>query len=101
MKKVKIVVLFVVFALFTAVLTGCDPKQSENSSNVEKNSKRFVSIYDKEAVNDEYSHEKILVDRETRVMYLYVYYNTNSGGPIVMVDKDGKPLIYDGNLPDE
>ena len=36
----------------------------------------------------------ILVHKETRVMYLSHY----QGGTTVMLDEDGKPLIYEGEL---
>lgn len=36
----------------------------------------------------------ILVHKETRVMYMTYY----QGGTTVMLDEDGKPLIYEGEL---
>ena len=36
----------------------------------------------------------ILVHKETRVMYMAYY----QGGTTVMVDEDGKPLVYKGEL---
>ena len=43
------------------------------------------------------SNFSIFVDKNTRVMYLY---NTTNyqGGLTVMLDADGKPLIYEGEL---
>lgn len=41
---------------------------------------------------------KVIVDSETRVMYLFVK-NGYGGGLAVMVDADGNPLIYEGELP--
>lgn len=40
-------------------------------------------------------HFKIYYDKKTKVMYLFanVY---NGGGVTVLVDKDGKPLLYEG-----
>ena len=36
----------------------------------------------------------VLVHKETRVMYITYYH----GGTTVMLDEDGKPLIYEGEL---
>ena len=38
----------------------------------------------------------VYVDRETRVQYLWVI----GGGLTVLVDANGDPLLYDGELPD-
>jgi hypothetical protein len=38
---------------------------------------------------------RIWVDKETRVQYMY---NVNQGGICVIVDADGKPLLYDGDF---
>ena len=38
----------------------------------------------------------VYVDHETRVQYLWVI----GGGLTVLVDANGDPLLYDGELPD-
>nr|DAT76309.1 MAG TPA: protein of unknown function (DUF5016) [Caudoviricetes sp.] len=41
----------------------------------------------------------ILVDKQTRVMYLLICsYNGNHSGLTVMLDANGKPLIFEGEL---
>ncbi|WP_155287492.1 DUF6440 family protein [Lacticaseibacillus zhaodongensis] len=45
----------------------------------------------------------VIVDRKTRVQYIVFngYMGTvNGSGVTVLVDQDGKPLLYSGELPD-
>ena len=70
--------------IFTPLfLTGCSEESSEINSN------RFYTLY--------YNDEIILVDKETKVMYLWVKKGYGAG-LTVMLDVDGKPLIYDGEF---
>lgn len=39
----------------------------------------------------------ILVDKETRVQYLHEH-EYHMGGLVVIVDAEGKPILYEGNL---
>lgn len=41
------------------------------------------------------SSYKVIVDRETGVQYLH-WAEGNAGGMTVLVDRDGKPLLYHG-----
>ena len=50
--------------------------------------KRFVEVYSQGATNV----EKIIVDTETGVNYLYVQ-NGYSGGLTPLLDADGKPYV--------
>ena len=43
------------------------------------------------------SRDYIFVDKETGVQYLFVDNNTG-GGLTVLVDADGKPILYEGEL---
>ena len=60
-------------------------------SNSYAENERFIQIY------NQYSKDnfRIYYDKETKVMYLIsaIY---KGGGITVLVDKDGKPLIYEG-----
>lgn len=44
-------------------------------------------------IKDNYSTLRVYVDTETNVMYLI---RSDCGGICVMVDADGKPLLWDG-----
>lgn len=59
--------------------------------NVNATDNRFIQIY------NQYSSDgfRIYYDKETKVMYLVsdIY---KGGGITVLVDKDGKPLLYEG-----
>lgn len=84
MKKI-IISLLVIIGI---ILTGWLLKDVTISNNYAEN-ERFIQIY------EQYSKDnfRIYYDKETKVMYLIsnIY---KGGGITVLVDKDGKPLIY-------
>lgn len=59
--------------------------------NVNATDNRFILIYNQSS-NDDF---RIYYDKKTKVMYLVsdIY---KGGGITVLVDKDGKPLLYEG-----
>lgn len=67
----------------------------DSKSNTPQN-KRFIEVYcdmGMAAIGN-----RILVDTQTGVMYLY-HREINAGGLTVLVDRDGKPLLYGGGNP--
>jgi len=54
---------------------------------------RFVKVHEEGVL----AGRTIYVDRETRVQYLFASAG-HAGGMAVLVDKDGKPLLYRGNF---
>ncbi len=83
------------------VLCGCD-NLPKNNNFVNTNNDRFVFVqkYTENEGEDDYSF-KVLVDKETRVMYLL--YDSNDGrysigGLTVMLNADGSPMLYEGEL---
>lgn len=85
MKKI-IISLLIIIAI---ILTGWLLKDVTISDNYAEN-ERFIKIY------DQYSKDtfRIYYDKKTKVMYLItdIY---KGGGITVLVDKDGKPLLYE------
>ncbi len=83
--------LFVIMIIFTIIMIlGCGINlQSEKNIDVE--TARIKTVY-----SGHYSipQEWIFVDTETNVMYLYEDIGYG-GGLTVMVDKDGKPLLWE------
>lgn len=77
MKRIAMCLLFL---LAVSTFCGCTVKYTEYNPTGE----RFLLVL-KEGEN------RIYVDTETGVMYLY------GNGLTVMVDADGKPLIWEGN----
>lgn len=88
MKKILAIILSIMICCFAFV--GCGRK-NEIIKTTELDS-RFKIIKD---TNDGLGYCNIIVDTETGVMYLFrgVGYR---GGLAVMLDADGKPLIYEG-----
>ena len=82
MKKIIISLLIII----GIVLTGWLLKDVTISNNYAEN-ERFV-IIQKER------NEKVMYDKETKVEYFMFNDYKCGGGITVLVDKDGKPLIY-------
>lgn len=89
MKKIKVKIIAIIFAiLMIFCLIGCNnqkPKISERETE-----KVFVLVGYAEA---EY---KIVYHRKTRVMYVVSCGSYNYGTFTVMVDENGKPLLWQG-----
>ena len=82
MKKIIISLLIII----GIVLTGLLLKDVTISNNYAEN-ERFVII-------QEDSNGKVMYDKETKVEYFMFNYYKAGGGITVLIDKDGKPLIY-------
>lgn len=76
--------LFVVLAIACAIMTGC----TVQTDGDQEETGRFKIVI------SEYS-ERVYVDTETGVMYFY-HSDIYNGGMSVMLDADGKPLIWEG-----
>ena len=89
MKRVLAIILLIMICCFMFV--GCDRKNDVTTTT--ELDRRFKIISD---TNDGLGYCNIIVDTETGVMYLFRG-AANRGGLTVMVDADGKPLIYEGD----
>lgn len=82
----------IVMLMLAVTLAGCGHSSESDVRDDEKSDqKRFVSV------ETEWSYF-IMVDRETRVMYVVSNGTYNHGTFTVMVDENGKPLTWDGDL---
>lgn len=79
------VILLIVMTIMAIVMLCCLTSCADNDTSGDDKTTRFyvINMYDEPS--------------ETRVQYLY---NTYEGGMCVMVDKDGKPLLYGGTFND-
>ena len=84
MKKIIISLLIII----GIVLTGWLLKDVTISNNYAEN-ERFVIIQQER-------NGKVMYDKETKVEYFMFDYYKAGGGITVLVDKDGKPLLYRG-----
>lgn len=80
-------VTFVIIAIFmmsslSCIFSGCNGQLESESRDITDRLSREYGYIDG-------SHE-IVVDKETGVMYLCIY----RGGVCVMVDENGKPMLY-------
>jgi len=111
MKMKNTIASIILICLLIFALTGCNIIASADSNGVAHDNpasyeypanSRF-KIISKETIDDGTLNGleiSILVDKETRVMYMYtVKYQSGYGTALeILVDKDGKPLLYEGDL---
>lgn len=81
MKKVIGIILIIVISL--VILTGCTSEAETRS--------RFIYI------GDGIGSSEIYYDKETKVQYMYHVGYKYGAFLIVLVDVDGKPLLYQGD----
>lgn len=87
MKKLTIFILIMVVVV-SAALFGCDRMS-------EKRSKDFGSYTRMVRISSEYNGD-IVFDTDTGVQYWRSYDSRNKGNLTMLVDAEGKPLIYEG-----
>ena len=87
----RVIAVVLAVVLILCVLVSCD--EANNSTDTPETRFYVINMYD----DPETYPLRIYVDKETRVQYLY---NTYEGGMCVLVDKDGKPLLYGGTFND-
>lgn len=83
----------VAIILLTAVFLG----NFNKNIVTEKAESRFVEIYSSPAYNTSEIGFKIYYDKETKVQYLEKTMDKGCG-LTVMVDQEGKPLLYGGGV---
>lgn len=88
MKKLTIIFLTIILSIFAFTFTGCAEKNEYGHEVYPVIDKvTFVKVIDGEYCD-------IFVHKETRVMYV----KYSDCGMSVMLNKDGKPLLWNGNV---
>lgn len=88
----RIIALILALIMCAAIFVGCQTKYKATANEA----KRFVEIesdMEMDSSGITVRGNTIYADRETGVMYL-VFYGGNRAGITVLLDTDGKPLIY-------
>ena len=87
----KVICLVLIF-LMCFIFIGCESAVSEYDENTtELLANRFIIV-------STLSNAKVLVDKNTNVTYLFYeegFEDQRIGGLTVLLDKDGKPMLYD------
>lgn len=83
--KMRLISLALVVAMVGIALTGCTTTTDAEAPN--PFSDRFVEVYAGH-------YQKVIVDKETGVCYLWHTYGYG-GGLTVLLDEDGSPLTYE------
>lgn len=101
MKK-KVAALIVTLSMAaTLFVSGCNIQVVDDvDASTNSNTNTSESIKDNESLvlveeGEPYSGYQIYADKETGVMYLWMW-NNNKGGLTVMLNEDGSPKIWDG-----
>ena len=84
MKK-KILFILLLLIMPVMLLCGCVSEESETNGGAD----RFKKVH--------YENCDILIDRETKVMYL-CRISGYGGGLTVMLNADGTPMLWEGEL---
>lgn len=86
---ILLVILLIALLMVAFVVVGeCDKNATKTETVVEHSQQRFQRV-----IKDDNSALIVYVDTETNVMYLI---RSIYGGACVMVDAEGKPLLWDG-----
>lgn len=85
---VILIIAMLVVAVAFAVEGECDKNATKAETVAEHSQQRFQRV-----IKDDNSALIVYVDAETNVMYLH---RRGDGGICVMVDAEGKPLLWDG-----
>lgn len=86
--KIKVLIMIM---LLTVILSGCGQRTIQNEAQKEQDSYNTYFI----RISKEYSGD-IVYDSRTGVQYWRSEGAYNSGTLTMLVDTDGKPLIYKG-----
>lgn len=93
-RTIAIILITIILLSICIVLCSCE-EEKENTSNrffeveTSKTDQGSTIITDQGFI--------ILCDKETRVLYLF-YIGANKAALTVMLDENGKPLLYEGDL---
>ena len=102
MRKIRKSLLAIMLALFCILgLSSCVENENYEQYQPQQGS-MFICV---ESYTDPYLGDvKILVDKETRIMYMYYWKNSNNdygvSGITVLYESDGKPKKYSGVVTD-
>lgn len=80
----------IAIALMALMLTGCaNIERAEDAKTKAKDTSRFALV-------ERTMQWEIVYDKKTGVMYAVSWGNYNTGNFTLLVDAEGKPLIYEG-----
>lgn len=95
MSKQGIISITMIAVVAITLLTAAFLGNFNKNIAAEKTESRFVEIYSSPAYNTSETGFKIYYDKETKVQYLEKTIDKGCG-LTVMVDQEGKPLLYGG-----
>lgn len=91
MKK-KILSILLMLSVASIFITGCSDTNKTNLQT--SDATYFIDSEDDRFMKIDSINGWIYVDKQTKVQYLFVK-RANAGGLTILVDSDGKPLLYE------
>ena len=92
MKKI-IIMMFILFLPICLFFTGCSEYDTTERKQIEMGKQNDVSMFICIEKSDGFS---IVYHRDTKVMYVVSTGLYNIGNFVLLVNKDGTPMIYEG-----
>ena len=84
----KVIFILLVISLLTFVTYILSANEQINYATDD----RFIKVFSEDTGRDWF---RVYCDKKTKVMYLLFDTYKGGGGVTVLVDKDGKPLLYE------
>lgn len=88
MKYIKIIIMSLIMIGMLFILSGCSSQIKAKEYELD----RFVGIDNSIIMGN---GSVVFYDKNTKVMYLFFRYN-EAAGLTILVDSEGKPLLYEG-----
>ena len=91
--RIKLISILILLLIPVFVFAGCNMRNNQNASNIDIGDSIFI-ILERKDIGYGYQ-TMILVNEETKEMYLYIVGNYK-GGLSLMLNADGTPMIWEG-----
>lgn len=85
-----VIAMSVIFSVYTIISGICELFTLKNEGTIKTEVSDVVKPTDRFIKTEVWSDNFVFVDKETKVQYYYA-----AGAMTVLLDKDGKPLLYE------
>ena len=91
----KVLCFLIIITLCVSILTSCSNKKTENGNAIFVIDDNITFVKVKES-----SHFELYVHKETKVIYIATGGTSNvyQGGITPLVDENGNPILYEGEV---
>lgn len=99
MKKFILSIMLGLCLLFSFIFVGCDNGNPNYQNYTPVEGSRFFEL--ESYIDPHLGYVKILVDKDTRIVYMLVHYSSGDSGRMafsVLYDSNGSPKKYEGAI---